>query len=123
MKHFLLLPCFAAAVFAADFPAPYNSEKDNLPLSTPAQALAALKMPPGFRATLFASEPDVQNPIAMAWDHRGRMWVAENYTYAERPKRFDLGLRDRVLIFEDKNNDGHFSSRKIFTDEIGRAHV
>ncbi len=118
LKFSLIACAFATLATAADFPAPYNSEKGNLPLSTPAEALAALKMPDGFRATLFASEPDVRNPIAMAWDARGRMWVAENYTYAERPKRFDLGLRDRVLIFEDKNNDGHFSSRKVFTDDV-----
>ena len=103
MKHFLLLCCFAAVLAAADFPTPYNSEKGSQQLSTPAEALAALKLPEGFHATLFANEPDVQNPIAMAWDGRGRMWVAENYTYAERPKRFDLGLRDRVIILEDKD--------------------
>ena len=131
LKLSILIWTFAALATAAEFPAPYDSETAKFPLSTPAEALAALKMPEGFRATLFANEPDVQNPIAMAWDHRGRMWVAENYTYAERPKRFDLGLRDRVLIFEDKNNDGHFSSRKVFTDdaqmltsiEVGRGGV
>ena len=32
---------------------------------------------------VFAAEPDVQNPIAMAWDRRGRLWIAENYTYAD----------------------------------------
>jgi putative membrane-bound dehydrogenase-like protein len=118
MKRFLLACCFAVAASAGDFPAPYDSEKGTLPLTTPAEALAALKLPEGFRATLFANEPDVQNPIAMAWDHRGRMWVAENYTYAERPKRFDLGLRDRVIIFEDRDGDGRAESRKVFTDDV-----
>jgi len=120
--HFAILALAAAhlcaAATAADFPAPYNSEAGSPPLSSPADALAALKLPDGFRATLFASEPDVQNPIAMAWDHRGRMWVAENFTYAERPKRFDLGLRDRVIIFEDKDHDGRAESRKVFTDDV-----
>jgi putative membrane-bound dehydrogenase-like protein len=118
MKRFFLACCCAVVASAADFPAPYDSEKGTLPLTTPAEALAALKLPEGFRATLFANEPEVQNPIAMAWDHRGRMWVAENYTYAERPKRFDLGLRDRVIIFEDKDGDGRAESRKVFTDDV-----
>ncbi len=118
MKLSLLLGYFAAVASAADFPAPYNSEKGTLPFTTPTEALAALKMPEGFHATLFASEPDVQNPIAMAWDRRGRMWVAENYTYAERPTRFDLALRDRVIILEDKDGDGHAESRKVFTDDV-----
>ncbi len=103
----------------ADFPAPYNSEKDtnSTPLP-PLEAAAKMKLPPGFKATVFAAEPDVQNPIAMAWDARGRLWIAENYTYAERPQRFDLQLRDRILIFEDKDGDGRFDSRKVFTDDV-----
>ena len=72
----------------------------------------------GFRVSVFAAEPDVQNPIAMAWDPRGRLWIAENYTYAERTQRFDLSLRDRVLIFEDADGDGRFDRRTVFTDDV-----
>ena len=39
-------------------------------------------LPAGFRLSVFASEPDVQNPIAITTDDRGRLWVAENYTWA-----------------------------------------
>src|SRR4051812_44061589 len=112
---------FTASGRAADFPAIYNSETDtNAVLLSPQEALSKLKLPPGFKATVFAAEPDVQNPIGMGWDGRGRLWVAENYTYAEGGKHFDPRLRDRILIFEDKNGDGHFSSRKVFTDELQR---
>ena len=52
----------------------------------------------------------------MAWDAQGRLWIAENYTYAERTKKFDLGLRDRVLIFDDRDGDGRFDRRTVFTD-------
>jgi putative membrane-bound dehydrogenase-like protein len=103
---------------AADFPTPYNSEPGNPSPMSPQEALKALKLPPGFKATLFSAEPDVQNPIAMAWDPQGRMWVAENYTYAERQKRFDLGLKDRVILLEDKDWDGVAETRKVFTDDV-----
>ena len=104
---------------AADFPAPFNSEPDTNSAALPAAQVAAqMKLPPGFKATVFAAEPDVQNPIALAWDARGRLWVAENYTYAERTRKFELRLRDRVLIFEDKDGDGRFDSRKVFTDDV-----
>ncbi len=106
------------AVCAADFPAPYNSEVENPAPMSPQEALKALKLPDGFKATLFAAEPDVQNPIAMAWDAKGRMWVAENYTYAERAKRFDLSLKDRVIILEDKDWDGVAETRKVFTEDV-----
>lgn len=119
---YLLTISFAlAAVHAADFPAIYNSEADtNAAPPSPQESLAKLQLPPGFRATVFAAEPDVQNPIALAWDARGRLWIAENYTYAENRLKFDLHLRDRILIFEDKDGDGHFDERQVFTDEVQR---
>lgn len=112
------LSLLTAISCAADFPALYNSEPGNPSPMSPQEALKALKLPEGFKATLFAAEPDVQNPIGMAWDTRGRMWVAENYTYAERAKRFDLALKDRVIILEDKDWDGIAETRKVFTDDV-----
>src|SRR5215510_7682986 len=90
---FVLLLTLAVSLRADDFPAPYNSERSTEPLMPAEQAARGMAMPDGFRCTVFASEPDVQNPIAMAWDSKGRMWVAENYTYAGNAQHFDLGLR------------------------------
>ena len=42
-----------------------------------------MTVPPGFKVTLFAGEPDVVQPIAMAIDDRGRLWVAEAYSYPD----------------------------------------
>jgi hypothetical protein len=84
------------------FPEPYDSEKPKEPIVSAEAAAAGFKVPPGFRVEVFASEPDVRNPIACCWDTKGRFWVAENYTYAERQLKFDLNLRDRVLIFHDQ---------------------
>jgi putative membrane-bound dehydrogenase-like protein len=118
MKTLLLLLSASLSLRASEFPAPYNSEPDKSGPMPAAEAAARMQLPPGFKATLFAAEPDVQNPIAMAWDARGRLWVAENYTYAESGKKFDLNLRDRILIFEDKDGDGRFDTRTVFTDEL-----
>ena len=118
MRKTLLLLLISLKLCASEFPVPYNSEPDQSRPMPAAEAAAKMRLPPGFKATVFAAEPDVQNPIAMAWDGRGRLWVAENYTYAERSKKFDLNLRDRILIFEDKDGDGHFDTRKVFTDEV-----
>jgi len=118
MKTTLLLLAGSLALGAAEFPAPYNSEPGDSKPMPPNEAAAKMQLPPGFKATVFAAEPDVQNPIAMAWDSRGRLWVAENYTYAESGKKFDLNLRDRILIFEDKDGDGRFDTRKVFMDDL-----
>ena len=103
----LLLFATGAELSADDFPAPFNTDPAGESGPMPAEEAAkGFTTPDGFKVSVFASEPDVQNPIAMAWDHKGRMWVAENYTYGSRKVRFQMGLRDRVLVFEDKDNDG-----------------
>jgi hypothetical protein len=97
MKKTLLLLLSPLSLSASEFPAPYNSEPEQSKPMLAQEAAAKMRLPPGFKATVFAAEPDVQNPIAMAWDARGRLWVAENYTYAEGGRKFDLNLRDRIL--------------------------
>ena len=107
-----------AAAFAAPFPEPHNNQKETIPLLKPADALTKLHLPEGFKATLFAAEPDVRQPIALCWDERGRLWIAENYTYSDGKERYDLNLRDRILILEDTDHDGKFDKRTVFTDEV-----
>ena len=104
---------------AEGFPAPFNSEKDAAATPLPAaEAAATMNVPEGFHVGVFAAEPDVQNPIAMAWDPRGRIWIAENHTYAERPIKMDARLRDRVLVFADRDGDGKADERKVFADDL-----
>ncbi len=110
---FLTLECRAAETPAAV----KNTQPETHPLLSPEQALEKLTLPPGFRATVFAAEPEIRQPIAMAFDARGRLWVAENDTYAESPTNYDLTQHDRVLIFEDTDHDGRSDSRKVFWDQ------
>src|SRR5258705_4089316 len=81
---------------------------------SPADSIKAMKLPPGFSATVFAAEPDVVQPISYAIDDRGRLWVAEAYNY---PKWQPTG-HDRILIFEDTDNDRHFDNRTVFYDKL-----
>ncbi|HKI17298.1 MAG TPA: PVC-type heme-binding CxxCH protein, partial [Isosphaeraceae bacterium] len=116
-----LILCVALALEPAsgrDFPPPRNSEPASTGPVPAAEAAKGFRVPEGFKVSVFAAEPDVQNPIAMAWDRRGRLWIAENYTYAEQARKFDLRLRDRVLVFEDNDADGHFDRRQVFTDDV-----
>lgn len=105
--------------YADEFSAPYNSEPDVGAGPLKAEQVAAeMQLPPGFRATVFAAEPEVQNPIGINWDGQGRLWVAENYTYAEAPLRFELKLRDRLVILVDTDGDGRADERKVFADDL-----
>jgi putative membrane-bound dehydrogenase-like protein len=83
---------------------------------TPQQAVEAITLPPGFNAQLVAGEPDVQQPVALAIDDRGRLWVAEAYTY---PVKAPEGKgQDKILIFEDTKHDGHFDKRTVFMEGL-----
>ncbi len=125
--HFLRCPALAlfgclfsplSAALAA-FPTPTNNQLiTDQPLTAPTDVIKLMHLPPGFKATVFAAEPDVQNPIAMCWDERGRLWIAENYTYSDSKERFDLKLRDRIVILEDTDNDGRFDQRHVFADDL-----
>src|SRR4051794_1883061 len=88
----------------------------NAPLPA-SESAKRVSLPPGFEAATAASEPDVHQPIAMAFDDRGRLWVAECYTYSDAKTNFDLSLRDRILIFEDSKGTGHFDKSKVFWDQ------
>jgi len=109
----LLLAC--ATHVAGEVPEAVNNSQnpDDMPL-TPEESLKKMTVPEGFRATLFAGEPDVAQPIAMAIDDRGRLWVAECYSY---PNWKQTGV-DRILIFTDRDNDGRFDQRKVFADNL-----
>ncbi|MDP1562805.1 MAG: c-type cytochrome [Pirellulaceae bacterium] len=82
-----------------------------------AEAVAAWTMPPGFSIQLFSSSPNIAQPIAATFDRFGRMWVAENYTYAELPQRFDRNLRDRIVVLPDSNHDGIAEAPTVFYDQ------
>lgn len=72
-------------------------------------------LPEGFKAVLFAGEPDVVQPVSFCIDDRGRLWVAEALNY---PERF-AEPRDRILIFEDGDGDGRADKRTVFYDKLG----
>src|SRR5436309_2916964 len=79
-----------------------------------AEAAGRFTLPPGFRATLFAGEPDIVQPIAFTFDDRGRMWVVECLSYPKWSK--DGKGNDRVVILEDTNGEGTFDKKTVFMD-------
>jgi putative membrane-bound dehydrogenase-like protein len=91
----------------------------SLPLS-PEEAQKRFVVPEGFEVRLFATEPDVINPVAMTWDERGRLWVLELYEY---PLGAPPGAkpRDRIKILEDTDNDGRADKVTVFADGLNLA--
>ncbi|MEC9094038.1 MAG: PVC-type heme-binding CxxCH protein [Planctomycetota bacterium] len=89
----------------------------NAPFLKPAEAVAKMAIPEGFEVSIFAAEPDIAEPIAFCFDHRGRMWVAENFNYRTRRNHTNDPV-SRIQILEDTNGDGVFDKKKTFTDKL-----
>jgi mono/diheme cytochrome c family protein/glucose/arabinose dehydrogenase/lysophospholipase L1-like esterase len=85
-----------------------NKQKEGVKIYMKPEATAAqLQLAKGLKAEVFASEkmfPELSNPVQMAVDTKGRLWVAAWKTY---PKWEPLKkMEDRLLILPDKNRDG-----------------
>jgi putative membrane-bound dehydrogenase-like protein len=88
---------------------------DSQPLPA-SEALARITVPDGFSVSLFASEPNLHQPIAFDFDDRGRVWAVECFSYPE----FTVKNADRVIILSDPNNDGEHDTRQVFWDQGDR---
>jgi putative membrane-bound dehydrogenase-like protein len=93
-----------------------SQKPEDKPL-TPEEAVDKIILPKGFSVSLFAGEPHVAQPIAFTFDDRGRLWVAECYSYGQWDREGKKGL-DRVIILEDTNGDGKFDERKVFAQNL-----
>ncbi|MDQ6630535.1 MAG: dehydrogenase, partial [Verrucomicrobiota bacterium] len=84
---------------------------------SPQDSLAAIKVFPGFKVELVASEPLIEDPIAFDWSADGKLWVVEMRDYP-------LGLDGkgkpggRIRFLEDTNGDGRYDKSTIFLDDI-----
>ena len=85
---------------------------------TAEEAVAQMTVIDGYRVNAWAAEPMVVQPMAFAWDDRGRLWVAENRDYESRSQGFSSAGTSRIVILEDTNHDGVADTRKVFMDGI-----
>lgn len=87
------------------------------PLS-PEESAKLIQVPVGFELKLFASEPNIINPIAMEWDEKGRLWVIETVDYPNTV-RDDKGVGDdRIKICEDTDGDGKADKFTVFAENL-----
>jgi len=82
-----------------------------------AESQKHMVVPDGFETKLFAADPEITKPIAMAWDHRGRLWIAETVDYPNNKQPLGSGA-DRIKICEDTDGDGRADKFTIFADKL-----
>ena len=83
------------------------------------EAIAKIHVNENCKVNLFADEkqfPELANPVQMAWDTKGRLWVAAWKNYPEREPLSKDG--DKLLIFEDTNGDGKADKCTTFLGDL-----
>lgn len=105
----------------ADRPWPPGVQKvpSESPALSPEDALKTFYMPPGYHVELVASEPLVQEPVALDWDLAGRLWVVEMPGFmADLRGSNEHDPIGRVVVLEDTNGDGRMDKRTVFADGL-----
>src|SRR5690606_9243027 len=89
------------------------------PMVSPKESLKIMEIEDGFKIELVTNEPTVNTPVAMSFDGKGRIWVVEMQGYMLDTVGTGEDLPSgKIVILEDKNNDGFFESRKVFMDSF-----
>lgn len=91
-----------------------SAELPRIPPKEPAEAMRAIEIKPGYRLELAAAEPEVRDPVAIAFDEDARMFVVEMCDYSEQDQDF-LGTIHRL---EDRDQDGRYETSVLFADKL-----
>ncbi|MCW1887835.1 ThuA domain-containing protein [Luteolibacter flavescens] len=86
------------------------------PLS-PEDSMKLAQVPVGFELSLFASEPDIVNPIFVNWDEKGRAFVIQTVDYPNNLHAGNIG-NDKIIICEDTDKDGRADKFTTFADKL-----
>lgn len=113
----VLAAMLGATAFAADAPAVDPNPSSEF--RSPEEELKTIKLPPGYRMELVASEPMIKEPVTLAWDGNGRMFVAEMRTYMQDVN----GTKENeptscVSMLTDANGDGKMDKATVFVDKL-----
>ena len=83
------------------------------------EAIKKMTLGKNLKVNLFASEekfPDLANPVQMAWDNKGRLWVAVMPSYPHwKPKE---EMNDKIIILEDTDGDGVADKCTVWADHL-----
>jgi putative heme-binding domain-containing protein len=109
MKRLALLSLLASTALA-------QRNLKEIPSTDPAVEQASFQLAPGLEVNLFASEPMIHKPIQMAWDEKGRLWVASSAIYPHiKPGQTET---DKIIVLEDTDNDGKADKSTVFYEGL-----
>ncbi len=84
---------------------------------SPAEIQKRIRLEPGLRIELVAAEPQIESPVAMAFDEDGKLWVVEMLDYPHGPAK-GRPPDGRIKVLEDRDGDGRFEHAQVFADQL-----
>jgi len=95
------------------------SAKEPITGGSPAEEQKRFLLPPGYRIEPVLTEPDIEEPMQIAFDGNGRMFVLEIRAYMQDADANDeLAPTGRISVHEDVNNDGVYEKHAVFVDKL-----
>lgn len=110
-----LIPCLGLQNQGAAGEKPFLANPGPL---FPRDEQATLRVPKGFRVELAACEPQVVDPVAMAFDEHGRLFVAEMRGYPNQGVGTGKVSSGRVRMLEDRDGDGFYEKSTLFAEGL-----
>ncbi|QMU29696.1 PVC-type heme-binding CxxCH protein [Adhaeribacter radiodurans] len=106
---FLLLVLTGSAAMAQKYPGPLSPE----------ESLKKIKIIEGFKAEIFAAEPNIMDPVSLAFDEQGQAYVVEmpDYPFEAEPGKG----KGRIKLLKDIDNDGRIDQAVIFAENVTEA--
>ncbi len=95
-------------------PSDFSAELPRIAPLEPTEALQSFQLIEGFDIELAAAEPEIVDPVAMAFDEDGRLFVVEMSGYSEQADE----NRGRIRVLEDVDEDGRFEQSRVFASGL-----
>ncbi len=111
-----LLAVFFSAVAIHSAPGDEIYQKGFLSIE---DARKSIELPEGYSLQLVLSEPQIEEPVAMAWDGNGVLYVVEMRTYMQTADATgEQEPKSRISRHEDTNGDGTYDKSTVFIDNL-----
>ncbi len=89
------------------------------PVLPPDEAIRTIQVPDGFHVELAASEPMIEDPVAISFDPDGRLYVVEMRSFMlDIDRTGEQEPISRISLLEDVDRDGRFDKATVFLDGL-----
>ena len=121
LTHFrglaLAVAIFATASALQAAPNPFEEIIRKTEPLTPEQEAKTFHLPPGFEIQLVAADPDIDKPINLAFDAKGRLWVSQSRDYPFPAAPGTQG-HDKIMVLSDFAPDGRAQKITAFAENL-----